>query len=268
MWFDSHCHLNLPGFDTSAALTWSNAMAAGVGGVFVPGTDPEEWSSSTLGTLPGVHTGVGLHPFTLERWSAASTHVESAIDMLSQEARTGKHAAVGECGWDKPLAARCPRWSLEKQTAVVEAHLRLAVELDLPIVLHVVQAHGLALEVLQKYRLPRGGIIHCFSGAAELVPLYCRMGLALGYGTQLLRREPKKALAALQVTPTSQLLLETDAPFRAGSMPHIPNSPIAVVNVAQVVASTLALSLEAVAELTFTNARQMFGSAASGLVHA
>jgi Tat protein secretion system quality control protein TatD with DNase activity len=51
-------------------------------------------------------------------------------------------------------------------------------------------------------------------------------------------------------------------------MPHIPNSPIAVVNVAQVVASTLALSLEAVAELTFTNARQMFGSAASDLVHA
>lgn len=265
MWFDSHCHLNLPGFDTSPELVWSSAMAAGIADVFVPGTDPMEWSTSTIGALPGVRTGVGLHPFTLEQWSAApAKRVESATEALAVEAQSGIHAALGECGWDKPLAARCPHWSLERQTAVVETHLRLAVDLQLPIVLHVVQAHGLALEVLRRYRLPRGGIIHCFSGNAELVSTYCRMGFCLGYGTQLLRRDPKKALAALRVTPRSQLVVETDAPFPSGSIPELPNSPIAVVNVAKVVASTLSLSLEAVAELTFTNALRVFGPGASG----
>lgn len=258
MWFDSHCHLNLPGFDAGPEAIWTAARAHGVTRVFVPGTNPAEWANTTLGQLPGVCTGVGLHPFTLEAWPEQGQPLDAALLTLEQEARSGKHVALGECGWDKPLAVRCPRWGLNEQTRVVETHLRLAVELDLPVVLHVVQAHGLALEVLRKYRLRSGGIIHSFSGNAELVPLYCRMGFALGYGTQLLRVHPQKALGALRATPRTQLVVETDAPFRAGSVHQLENSPMAVVNVAQVVSAALALSLPAVATITFENAARIF----------
>jgi TatD DNase family protein len=268
MWFDSHCHLNLPGFDAAPEAVWAAARARGVTRVFVPGTDPREWENLTLGQLPGVSTGVGLHPFTLEAWSTPDEQqLDAALDTLASAARSGKHVALGECGWDKPLAGRCPRWSLAAQTRVVEAHLRLAVELDLPVVLHVVQAHGLALDVLRKYPLRSGGIIHCFSGNAELVPLYCGLGFALGYGTQLLRVHPQKAFAALRVTPRTQLVVETDAPFRAGSVHQLENSPMAVVNVAQVVSAALALPEETVADITFENAARIF-ERAQGLLRA
>lgn len=282
MWFDSHCHLNLPGFDANPAEVWNEARRGGISRVFVPGTDPSQSLDTAVSSLPGVSTGVGLHPFTLERWSREqgpreqgsreqrpreqgsladqAAQLEPTLTELEGAAARGGHVAIGECGWDKPLARRCAGLSLELQTRVVERHLRLAVELDLPVVLHVVQAHGLALETLKRFRLPRGGVVHCFSGNAELVPLYCRMGFALGYGTQLLRANIDKAVSALRVTPPAQILLETDAPFRA-QRGGLPNSPLALLEVARVVARVLDVSLETLAELTFTNAARVLGGA-------
>lgn len=261
MWFDAHCHLNLPGFGAEPHAVWEAARAGGVHDVFVPGTTPDEWTKSSVAKLPGVRTGVGLHPFTLEQrgWEPTSARVAAALTDVAVQAEHGAHVAVGECGWDKPLSTRCPTWNLEQQTRVVEAHLGLAVDLRLPIVLHVVQSHGLALDVLRRYRLPAGGIIHCFSGHPELVPLYCRLGLSLGYGTQLLRSQPTKALAALRATPRESVVLETDAPFREGAFPEVPNSPLGVVNVAHVISTALDVPLDQIALLTANNARRVFG---------
>src|SRR5690606_37750264 len=169
----------------------------------------------TWATQPGMSTGVGLHPFTLERWAQDDelSRVDVALTQLERAARSRQHVAIGECGWDKPLALRCPRLSLDYQTSIVTSHLQLAAELDLPIVLHVVHAHGLALETLKRFRLRRGGIVHCFSGHAELVATYCRLGFSLGYGTQLVRPNADKARAALRTTPLERIVLETDAPW-------------------------------------------------------
>src|SRR5690606_28882691 len=187
------------------------ALNAGVSRVFVPGVDPTEEGQATWRTLAGVSTGAGLHPFTLERWAHGDepSRVDDAMRRLEEALRDGQRVAIGECGWDKPLACRCPRLSLVCQTSIVTSHLQLAAELDLPVVLHVVQAHGLALETLKRFRLRRGGIIHCFSGHAELVAAYCQLGFSLGYGTQLTRPNPGKALAALRATPLERLVLET-----------------------------------------------------------
>jgi TatD DNase family protein len=259
MWFDSHCHLNLPGFGASPADVWAEARSGGISRVFVPGTDPWEWADPTVPALPCVVTGIGLHPFTLERWSNAGLagQLEEALTRLEHAAASGHHVAIGECGWDKPLARRCPTWSLDVQTMVVERHLRLAVDLDLPVVLHVVQAHGLALETLKRFKLPRGGVIHCFSGNAELVPLYCRMGFALGYGPHISKPNADKAMAALRVTPREQILLETDAPFRSQRC-GLPNSPLALLDVAHTVSHVLEVSMETLAEVTFANAARVF----------
>lgn len=266
MWFDSHCHLNLPGFPDGPEAVWAKARAGGVGAVFVPGTDPYEWSRSSVHGLPGVSTGVGLHPFTLEtQIGQGASDLEDALEQLRVEATSGRHVAIGECGWHKPLTLRCPHLTLERQTRVVHAHLSLAAELDLPIVLHIVGAHGLALEVLRRYQLPRGGIVHCFSGAPDLVPLYCKMGFALGYGPQVLSANATKSSAALRATPRDQLLLETDAPFRAGSKHRLQNSPLAVKEVAKQVAPLLDLTLPDLARLTRANASRIFEVEASAV---
>lgn len=264
MWFDSHCHLNLAGFDGTAAEVWAEARHGGVDRVFVPGTEPSESEHSRVRDLAGVSVGVGLHPFTLEAWRELDPRprVDDALAVLAREAGGRRYVAIGECGWDKPLARRCPQLSLELQTMIVERHLQLAVELSLPIVLHVVQAHGMALETLRRYRLPRGGIVHCFSGNAELVSSYCRLGLSLGYGMQLTKPRCEKALAALRVTPRERIVLETDGPQRA-LHGGLPNSPLAVVEAAKVVSRVIDLPMAAVAELTFGNAVRVFDDRAA-----
>jgi TatD DNase family protein len=262
MWFDSHCHLDLPGFDESASALWAKAQQQGVSHAFVPGVEPEQWSKlEALRCLPGIVTGVGLHPFTLERWSHLpedlfARQLSAALTTLLSEGHAHTHVAIGECGWDKSLAKRCPRINLELQTRVVLAHIHVARDTGLPLVLHVVHAHGLALQVLQDHPLPAGGVVHAYSGAPELVIRYQRLGFRLGFGPPLLRY-PKVA-AALKVTAPDYLLLETDAPLSPGWTTWCDNSPAAVLSVGEAASEILSLPVAEVAARTSLNCMELF----------
>lgn len=262
MWFDSHCHLDLPGFDASTSEVWTTARAEGVTHAFVPGVDPSQWSGlDAVRSLDGITTGVGLHPFALERWSDLpeplfTQNVTGALEKLRAEARSSKHVAIGECGWDKPLTRRCARLDLDMQTQVVVAHLRAAQETRLPVVLHVVQAHGLALQTLERHLVPAGGVVHSYSGSPELVIRYQRLGFRLGFGPPLLRYP--KVVAALQATAPDFLLLETDAPLAAHWGKWCANSPGAVAAVGRAVSEILSIPLIDLAALTSRNAFELF----------
>jgi TatD DNase family protein len=262
MWFDSHCHLDLPGFDTSPAAVWADAREHGVSRVFVPGVEPEQWSRlEAMRSLPGVSTGVGVHPFALERFADLPEplfreRLTAALNALVAETHTNNHVAIGECGWDKPLANRCPRVSLDVQTEVALAHLHLAREAGLPIVLHVVQAHGLALQVLERNPVPAGGVVHGYSGSPELVIRYQRLGFRLSFGPPLMRYA--KVAAALRLTSPDYLLLETDAPLRTHWQQWCENSPSAVTAVGRAAAECLSIPLLDIAARTLRNSLELF----------
>jgi len=240
---------------------WDRAQRLGVDGAFVPGVSPAQWRrvARQLAGLPGLCWGVGLHPYHLEESTPA--HWRQALDSLPQCYRQLGACAVGECGLDARLAKRGGP-DLEVQVGVLEAHLDIARLLGAPIVVHVVGAHGRMLQLLERRGpLPAGGILHSYSGSAELVPRYARLGFSFGFGGAVVSDRARRARDSVRRVEPQQLLLETDAPDQpiGGGGPGRRNEPAALLQVAETVASLRNIPLDALAESTRANALRLFG---------
>ena len=119
-----------------------------------------------------------------------------------------KVVAVGECGLDY-------HWPVPKnaQLALFEAEIRLALELDKPIIVHDRQAHADVYALLKKYR-PKG-IVHCYSGSAEDALWLAQQGLYIGFGGACTFQGAKRAAKAIAALPLEAIVLETDCPYMA-----------------------------------------------------
>lgn len=208
--FDAHCHLDLHEGSPGEAL--AAARAVGVQGWILAGVDPPGWAAQAalVRTQSGLFPTYGVHPWTAIR--AADAEVSGLLDALSAVLQPSGAAApvgLGELGLD--FGRRGPRDTRARQERVFREQLALARERKLPVVLHVVAAHGLALKIARADGLPvAGGMVHRYSGPAELVAEYARLGLHLSFSPALLH-VPRLA-AALRATPPDRLLFETDAP--------------------------------------------------------
>ena len=98
--------------------------------------------------------------------------------------------------------------------------LDLARRTGLPLVLHIRMADRDALPMLRRRRrwLP-GGVVHCFQGGWETARQYLDLGLCLGIGGALLRRESAPLRETVARAPLERLLVETDSPY---VLPDIP----------------------------------------------
>lgn len=268
VWFDSHCHLDFEAFDADRARVWQRARDLGVTELFVPGVTPAQWVrlAGVRAQIPEARLGVGLHPYFLHELS--SSERQRATAELPEWAERLGAQAIGECGLDGRWAKRGV--SLDEQVPVLAAQLTCARELRLPVVLHVVQAHGRALELLEAGGpLLAGGVLHSYSGAAELVERYCKLGLCFGFSGAVTRPNATKARAALRAVPLDRLLLETDAPDQPPSgfvaSPEHPrrNEPGALPAIAALVAELRGLALDELARHTTHNARALFGAGVS-----
>ena len=123
---DAHVHLDFPEIGPGAL---ERARAAGVNGFIVPGVEPEQWARAA--TL-GFPMCIGVHP---------QRSVSISSGELIEAARRFDAVGIGECGLDR----RGPT-THEQQLASLREHLDAARQLDLPLVLHVVQRHGAALD--------------------------------------------------------------------------------------------------------------------------
>ncbi|MEG0116036.1 MAG: TatD family hydrolase, partial [Hydrogenoanaerobacterium sp.] len=101
----------------------------------------------------------------------------------------------------------------EKQREAFESQLILAGKLNLPVIVHDRDAHGDTMDLLRRYR-PRG-VLHCFSGSAEMAREVLSLGMYLGFTGVVTFKNARKALAAAEATPINRILLETDCPYMA-----------------------------------------------------
>lgn len=185
---DAHCHLDDPALPENARL---QARQAGVDGWLCAGYSPERWPVQA--EIADAWHAFGLHP-----WASGS--LESLPGFLRDA------VAVGEIGLDR---ARAP---LAPQLEPFRAQLALARERRLPVILHVVRAHGKALEILRADGVGQG-MLHGFRGPAEVLPAW----LELGFYVSLGERSPH-----FPQIPDHRLLLETDAP--TGSLAGLPRT--------------------------------------------
>lgn len=270
--YDSHCHLDFPFLVADLEGHLARARALGVESWHVPGCGPSQWDALVgLVGMRGVSLGVGVHPgWALEivpegsEAARVGSAVEEAVGRIAQRAKALGAAAIGECGLDRPLM-RSGGASREVQLALFEAQLVVARELCLPVVLHVVGEHGATLDLLQRVgELPCGGVVHGYSGSAELVDRYVAHGLAVGMGSRLTAPGARRVREALQRVPLDRLLLETDAPDQAPAGERgferagrgVPSDLVAILDAA---AAQRGLSSKEVAERTAQNARRLFG---------
>jgi len=258
--FDSHCHLDASEYDLDRREVIERARGAGVRGIFVPGYEPAEWR--TLPTFCAQDSllcfGLGLHPWYLSELSPAE--IAHALHELPElVARTGC-VAIGECGLDAIREKRGGA-SMAIQREVLSAHVRLAQTAHLPIVLHCVGAHALLLALLEAHGpLPRGGIMHSYSGPAELVPRYAALGLSFSFAGVVARPEARRPRRALQAVPLDRLLAESDGPDQAlRDLGTTRSEPCHVRHVLEAAAALRTEPYEALVRETTDNALAIFG---------
>jgi TatD DNase family protein len=252
--FDSHCHLDAEEYDHDRAGVLQRAFAAGVSGIMVPGYCPAEWPR-LLELDARCVTGVGLHPLYVHELSAEARG--EALRALPRWLRDTHAKAVGECGLDLPVSKRGGA-DLALQSEVVRAHLALARELKLPIILHCVRAHARMLALLREFG-PTPGVMHAYGGPAELVREYMQLGMSFSFGGILTHDNAKKPRQALLAVPRDRLLVETDGPSQ---VPHgVQRARSEPADIARVLATMARLRGEPEAELaraTEANARALF----------
>ena len=258
--FDAHCHLDLPELDAEREAMLARAHEAGVERILVPGYHPSQWP--VLGPFraerAGVDVAVGIHPWEIDTLS--DEELRAALDAMPRAALDAGAVAIGEFGLDRNHTRDPAR--IARQVEVFRAHLGVARRLGLPIVLHVVDAHGLVLELLESMAPLPGGMMHSYSGSAELVARYVALGLFVSFSGPVTWPRAKKTRRAALACPLERLLIETDAPDLPPEGTRKPNEPARLVAIARAVAELHGVPVERVAEATFANAAGLFGTAA------
>ena len=253
--FDSHCHLDRIADDPEAALR--RAKSAGVTDLVIAGVNPSGWEEQLAWVQPGVTIAVGLPP-----WAVSDEADQTLADLSALEEFIQNNAAsirgIGETGLD--FGAHCSAATHDNQRTALRTHLQLAVEWNLPLVLHVVNAHGAVIDILRQSNLPAaGGMVHSFSGSAEIAREYIRLGLCVSFSGAITNPERKRLRQALASVPDHALLVETDAPDQTPwNRRPSPNEPAFLIDVIAAAAEIRNQSPEDVARLTATNARKLF----------
>jgi TatD DNase family protein len=262
--FDSHCHLHDPRIGAEAAAMIARARAAGVRGFLLAGVGPEGWpvEEALARAHPELAVAYGVHPqLVAEVDDAESERLIAALAATLSDGTRVRAVALGEIGLDGYGERRA---TLERQERAFRAQLALARAHDLPVVLHVLQAHARALEILRGDGLPKaGGVAHSYSGSSELVRDYCALGLHISFAGTVTYPNAPKIQAAARAVPKDRLLVETDAPFQTpylapGGARPAQNEPAFLVAIVEALAQIRGEPVAGLAAYTEANARQLF----------
>lgn len=163
--------------------------------------------------MPKVHLASGLHPVYI------SQHTQADLDLLATFIQTHPQLAIGEIGLDTFTDELKTEASLTKQKRFFESQLDLAVQHQLPVLLHIRKAHAQTLALLKKHAYNAhklGGIAHSFSGGEQEAKAFVKLGFKLGVTGQITNPNAKKLRRAITEAVKEYgvqcLVLETDCP--------------------------------------------------------
>jgi len=211
---DSHCHLADETFAADLEEVVRRAQDAGVERALIileAGNPKEAAQAERVEQLwPGVRFSIGVHPHQAHEFADDPERAAAAV--RDQWAATPSARAVGEIGLDYHYDYS-PR---DVQHGVFRAQLRVALELDRPVVIHTREADEDTIAILHEEGGGRlRGVLHCFTGT----PALRDAGLELGFYISLagILTFPKAAdlRDTARAVPLDRLLTETDCPFLA-----------------------------------------------------
>lgn len=249
--FDTHAHYDDEAFDDDRFAFLDALPAKGVAYVVDCGCNVRSCESALRlsARYDWIYAACGIHPEDCEAFGSVDSLTERMLPFWQSK----KCVAIGEIGLDY-------HYDIDKPTqlAFFEAQLRASLELNLPVIIHDREAHGDTMELLRKYR-PKG-VLHCFSGSAEMAKEAVQLGLYIGFGGAVTFKNARKPLEAAAAVPPWRMLLETDCPYMApvpfrGKRCDSSMIPLS----AEKIALLHDMSVQALLDVTCRNAKTLFG---------
>jgi len=253
---DSHAHLDDERFGADLPAVLERAQSAGVGAAVAVGTT----AASSLACLelahrfPMLRATAGIHP---NHAAEAAPGDWDAVVRLTDDPRV---VALGETGLDR-------HWNFTpfpQQEEHFTRHLELSRKTGLPVVIHSRDCDADMLRMLKDESDRHGpirGVMHSFTGSAELAAACLDMGLFISFAGMITYKNAAKLRAVAATVPVDRLLVETDSPYLA-PIPHRGkrNEPALVVHTAACIAAARSETPESLAEQTTRNAYSLFSS--------
>lgn len=248
---DSHAHLGWDSFKEDRDDVILRAREQGVVQIVQAGVDlvsiPDQLSLAEQHAH--IYNGVGLHPHEAKLWNEASA------DLLRQAARHKSVVGVGECGLDF-FYNHSDR---EVQIEVFKQQADLAIELDLPIIIHTRDAWDETFEVLMARKGRLRGVFHCFTGGPEVLPAIKELDFYVSFSGIVTFSSAKNIQAAAALVPLERIMVETDCPYLApNGRRGKRNEPSFIWLTAEFLAKLRGTTCEELAQVTAENARRLF----------
>jgi TatD DNase family protein len=248
-WIDTHCHLDATEFTDNRTEVYQAALAQQVKKIIVPAITAQTFENTRqTAQYSGCYQAYGLHPIFIH------THQEVDLITLRTWLIKEKAIAVGEMGLDGFV----PGLDQQKQLDFFYAQLKLACELDLPVILHIRKAQDAILKGLRRFR-PKGGIAHAFNGSPQQAAIFIDLGFKLGFGGTMTYSRALNIRRLATSLPLESIVLETDSPDIPPSFARDgPNQPAYIPRIAETLAELRQLSLADIAQQTSRNAEAVF----------
>lgn len=250
---DTHCHLTFEPLAGDVPGVIKRSRTAGVTSWITVGThlDDSRRAIELAGQYEQMYATVGIHPHDAHSADA------QALEELAGLARQERVVAVGEAGLDF-------HYDFSKQPdqrRVFEAHLDIAREVGLPVVIHSRNAFDETMEILDhRSRGLKGVVFHCFSGSAEQARLVLDRGCFVSFTGVVTFKNAESTREAARVVPLDRLMVETDCPYMSPEpvRRQKPNEPALMVHTARFLAELKGVSPEVFAQATTRTAITFF----------
>ncbi len=258
MIIDSHAHLQDRAFKKDLPQVMERAKAARVEKIICVGYDYETSCEAVeiAHQYSQVFAVIGVHPHD------AKTLNQEIIGKLYTLGQDPKVVAIGETGLDffRDLSPR------EVQRQAFVEQIKIAAELQKPVVIHDRDAHQEVLDIIKREKAGRNtGIMHCYSGHLPLAIELMKEGFFISFAGPLTYKNARKTVEVASRITLDRVLVETDCPYLAPEpVRGKRNEPAYVVHVAEKLAQLRQKSLDEIAYQTNLNTCRAFNIPFSG----
>ena len=252
MIIDSHAHLSDERLIGRVGEISKRLHEEGLESVFEVGFDLQSSKSAIdfADKYDNIYAIIGTHPHDAKYYDS---EVE---EFYLQNANNKKVLAIGEIGLDYFY----DKSERDVQRDVFAKQIILADKVGLPIVLHIRDAYGDAIDILNahKDKLNHGVLLHCYSGSVEMIKQFNKYDCYYALGGAITFKNAKKD-DVITAIPEDRLLVETDCPYMTPA-PYRgqPNEPKYVNLVVDKIASVKGVDREIIEKMTYENTRKLF----------
>ncbi len=252
--FDTHVHLDDEQFDNDREELIKALPLSGISKVTNVGSSMATSLKSIqlAEKYDFIYAAVGVHPYDIV--DMTNNDVEVLYNYTQQHKKV---VAIGEIGLDYHY----DNISRENQKKWFIKQMELAKNINLPVILHLRDAFEDSFDIIKYFgQMPKGGVVHCFSGSTEFAKEVIKLGYKIGVGGVVTFNNAKKLVNVVSDISLDDILIETDCPY----MTPVPNrgkrnNPTYTKFVAEKIADIKKIPLKTIVKTTCYNSNLFFG---------